>query len=302
MAAANCPASLKPISHYLILAAEHDKRDPVVAYWTRLYALQIGLKLSKKENDEQMFLISIMDQLEAFKKENRDNEAITNEVVAQAHLENYALKLFQYADRNDREANFNKNVVKAYFTAGRLYDVLETFGELSTEVTQNRKYAKWKATYIHNCLKNGETPIPGPMAGEGDDEFAELMGGGAAGNPSLPTPATPTDNPGPSIGFQPAPANTDGLVDQFDPLTIRAPSPPKDPEKSPGGFKAYVPDTPTQCEAFEETTAAGLGPELMAKAQKYCKWAGSALNYDDVPTAIENLQKALRLLQTGQDG
>lgn len=39
----------------------------------------------------------------------------------------------------------------------------------------------------------------------------------------------------------------------------------------------------------------------MSKAQKYCKWAGSALNYDDISTAITNLQKALRLLQTGQD-
>lgn len=27
---------------------------------------------------------------------------------------------------------------------------------------QHRKYARWKATYIHNCLKNGETPEAGP--------------------------------------------------------------------------------------------------------------------------------------------
>lgn len=39
----------------------------------------------------------------------------------------------------------------------------------------------------------------------------------------------------------------------------------------------------------------------MIKAQKYCKWAGSALTYDDVKAAIDNLQKALRLLQTGED-
>ena len=39
----------------------------------------------------------------------------------------------------------------------------------------------------------------------------------------------------------------------------------------------------------------------VAKAQKYCKWAGSALDYDDVTTAISNLEKALRLLKTGKD-
>ena len=32
----------------------------------------------------------------------------------------------------------------------------------------HRKYAKWKSTYIHNCLKNGITPVAGPLAMEED--------------------------------------------------------------------------------------------------------------------------------------
>ena len=51
-----------------------------------------------------------MDWLEALKKEHSENEAITNEVAAQAHMENYALKLFLYADKQDREGNFGKLV------------------------------------------------------------------------------------------------------------------------------------------------------------------------------------------------
>lgn len=54
-----------------------------------------------------------------------------------------------------------RNVVKAFYTAGLIYDILITFGELSDEAQKNGKYAKWKAAYIHNCLKNGETPVPG---------------------------------------------------------------------------------------------------------------------------------------------
>lgn len=61
-----------------------------------------------------------------------------------------------------------RNVVKAYYTAGVIYDVLLTFGELSEEIGDKKKYAKYKAAYIHNCLKNGETPIPGPP-GENDE-------------------------------------------------------------------------------------------------------------------------------------
>jgi vacuolar protein sorting-associated protein VTA1 len=38
----------------------------------------------------------------------------------------------------------------------------------------------------------------------------------------------------------------------------------------------------------------------MAKAQKHCKYATSALNYDDVETAITNLEECLRILKTGK--
>ena len=41
------------------------------------------------------------------KKEN-NSEAIHNEVVGQAHMENYALKVFLYADNEDRASRFNK--------------------------------------------------------------------------------------------------------------------------------------------------------------------------------------------------
>lgn len=33
------------------------------------------------------------------------------------------------------------------------------------------------------------------------------------------------------------------------------------------------------------------------QAQKYCRYAASALQYEDVKTAIENLRKALALLE-----
>lgn len=51
---------------------------------------------------------AIMDWLEQMKKQHADNEALTNDIAAQAHIENYALKLFLYADKQDREENFGK--------------------------------------------------------------------------------------------------------------------------------------------------------------------------------------------------
>ena len=53
-------------------------------------------------------LLPLMDWLERRKGELAGNEAVTNEVVASAHIENHAMKLFLWADREDREARFNK--------------------------------------------------------------------------------------------------------------------------------------------------------------------------------------------------
>lgn len=42
------------------------------------------------------------------KKQLGDNEAVTQEIVGSAHLENYALKMFLYADNEDRAGRFHK--------------------------------------------------------------------------------------------------------------------------------------------------------------------------------------------------
>jgi hypothetical protein len=37
------------------------------------------------------------------------------------------------------------------------------------QIEKNKKYAKWKAAYIHKCLRNGETPVAGPLPEEDDE-------------------------------------------------------------------------------------------------------------------------------------
>ncbi|XP_062137194.1 vacuolar protein sorting-associated protein VTA1 homolog [Drosophila sulfurigaster albostrigata] len=307
-----CPPSLKSIQHFLKLAQEHDSRDVVIAYWARLYALQIGLKASSQSAEETKLLLAIMDWLEQMKKQHVDNEALTNDIAAQAHIENYALKLFLYADKQDREENFGKNVVKAYYSSGVLYDILLTFGELSEEALHNRKYAKYKAAYIHNCLKNGETPIPGPFP---DDESAELgdnlasgsdnAGAGAGSQSDLPdeSPSEDVHPIAPTTPSPPAPHITPPTAEEVLNNPNKLPSPPVEEEK-PGGFEPYVPTAqPNAATYIPIVPVAGvqITPDQMITAQKYCKYAGSALNYDDVKTAIENLQKALKLLSTGSE-
>ncbi|XP_034238113.1 vacuolar protein sorting-associated protein VTA1 homolog [Thrips palmi] len=315
-----CPPTLKAIQHYLKIAQEHASRDPVVSYWSQLYALQTALTIDRKSDESKGFLVKMMDGLEAMKKELKENEAITNEVAAQAHIENYALKLFVWADSQDRAANFGKNVVKAFYTSGMLFDVLTTFGELSEEIQQNRKYAKWKAAYIHNCLKNGETPVPGPMKSEEDEEgfgsdaaagpVNPNMQDGASNNlPSIPQPTSPgssnaTDDFGlpqvpprfpnepPNVPSQPILPSPDfgfNLPSTPAPQPVVQPAQPSNPSMPPG-------DSSWQPNSSGEIV---LTAEQKEKASKWCKFAIGALTFDDIPTALSNLENAVYLLKNG---
>ena len=96
-------------------------------------------------------------------------EALTSEVVAQAHVEDVGLKLFEYADNEDKSSHFHKyvhilyplymciglglgpciimciavtlchcalhrNMIKAFFTCSHVFSLLNQFGDLTEEV------------------------------------------------------------------------------------------------------------------------------------------------------------------------
>ncbi|XP_050422161.1 vacuolar protein sorting-associated protein VTA1 homolog [Adelges cooleyi] len=282
----DCPESLKKIINYLKIASEHDAKDPVISYWSRLFALQMALTIDKSSKEAKNFLVSLMDWLEKQKTTMKDNEMITNETAAQAHFENYAVKLFNAADAMDRQQNYNKNIVKLFFTAGLLMDVLGVFGDVSEEVSNTQKYSKWKATYIHSCMKNGETPVPGPPAEEngsiGFNPKSETNSQEPPNNiPTVPSYSQPS-NDYPAPAFTPNPNNT-----QLPNTTITTPTEIR-PVVSEGG--------PLVLKDGMKLTQAQI-----TKAQKYCKFASSALNYDDIAESVSNLQKALKLLTTGED-
>lgn len=125
---------------------------------------------------------------------------------------------YLYIKNNDR------NVVKAYYTAGVIYDVLLTFGELSEEATDKRKYAKYKAAYIHNCLKSGETPIPGPP-GESDENNENESDTEASSGTNNNFVASNSGSTGGGMGFTP-PNNDPSPVTNDQPL-INIPSNPQ---------------------------------------------------------------------------
>lgn len=287
------PPVLKPIAHFLKAATEHANRDPVITYWCRLAALQTGLTLDKKSKEALELLLPLMDWLEKEKKVLKEQEAVTSEVVASAHVENYANKLFFWADKEDRAARFGKNVVKSFYTAGILFDVLSSCFELSPENAHARKYAKWKAAHIHTCLKNGQTPTAGPVGGMDDEEEEEGAAGGAGGwaQPQIPPPAATASHHAPPPPHAAAPP-------ALPPQEPSYQQPPPAPVPAPRAVNPPTVSVPALAEGLQDIT---LTPEITKAAQKYCKYAASALDYDDRNTALLNMTKAINLLKTGRE-
>lgn len=68
------------------------------------------------------------------------NEAVTNEAVGSAYMENFALKVFLSADQEDRAGITGKGTIRKFVVAGQFIEVLRCFeGGLTEEVGEARE-------------------------------------------------------------------------------------------------------------------------------------------------------------------
>lgn len=73
-----------------------------------------------------------------------------------------------------------------------------------------------------------------------------------------------------------------------------APSPMVSAPHSPPSNQAYIHPPSSQQQEYKPRKE--VTPEDMAKAQKFAKWAVSALDYEDVENAIEQFRNGLKAL------
>lgn len=313
------PPILKPINSFIKLAKEYDKKDPVIGYFCRMYAVQKGIKLDSKSPDSKSFLFGLMDKLEGDKKRLIDYnvEAIGNDTFAQAYLENHSIEIFTSADNGDRAGVFDKSVTKGFYTASLLFEVLTYFGESNDENQIMQRYSKWKATYLHRCSQTGETPIPGPAGSGFEDQLALLVTDMSALSsipqtsnnedeeinlrevPSLPdVPGLPDVPSLPNVPDLPEIPSLPDIPTSNDPL-------PKQ-NTTPYNLQQYIPPVapavqPPPVQPAQQNLSM-LTPQLdfsnlnVEQVQKHLKFAVSSLEYEDIGSAVGNLSSALELL------
>ena len=158
---------------------------------------------------------------------------------------------------------------------------------LPFQVQTRLKYAKWKAVEIDRCLKCGITPTPGPPGG---DEGGEFNLGEADANSSDSSDVPPPQYPSITPSSVPTPS-----PDSQKPV----PKPRHQADTSSAPPKLV--QQPTPMPPPPQAQAKSVGSAEISRAQKLCKFASSALDYQDVTGAVDFLQKAIKLLQTGKE-
>lgn len=101
---ASLPASLKGLKQFLLQAKQVKKLNPLVAYYCRMHALNLAVKVPKDARDADStfmpFVVSLMDELEAEKKDLSLDQTTDADAV-----EAFANSIFDKADKDDRSGS-----------------------------------------------------------------------------------------------------------------------------------------------------------------------------------------------------
>ncbi|RDX50470.1 DUF605-domain-containing protein [Lentinus brumalis] len=160
----------------------------------------------------------------------------------------------------------------------------KTEGEIDAETTPPPSAAKsvrFSPSVVGGALSPSEPPIdedpfsvrsPGPSAPPSSGTAY-----GSASAPPLPPSQTSPARPPPPPAATPSPSRSHPQA--------YVQGVPSGPTPAMGAATATVTTTPPQ-----------LTPQIISRAQKHCKFAISALDYEDSEQAVKELREALRLL------
>jgi vacuolar protein sorting-associated protein VTA1 len=297
----------------------------------------LATNLHHKDKHVAEFATNLLDDIEDMKSTDpglNTDEAIailSDDDTAQAYLESFATKIFLRADNEIHNKQTTKATPQKLLAASQFFDLLRVFKpELEPDVSDKIRYAKFHAARILKAYKNGDDPddYEPPKVDEPDEEqeLAELnampdepdaheqqqtlteqgideldlpTAPGIAKEPEVPPLTGDSD----LVELPSAPPIMPTVPDLE---ATELPDIPKAPSRQP---LSKEPATSRPARRHSSTSSAKHitkqevqhmmnESEVVSAAQKNAKFAISALNYDDMDTAIKELREALSLLET----
>mmetsp|Transcript_21668 Transcript_21668/g.50015 ORF Transcript_21668/g.50015 Transcript_21668/m.50015 type:complete len:382 (-) Transcript_21668:71-1216(-) len=257
------PPDLKKITSFIRRAEELDKdktngESRLVAYYCRQYAVHVGIPLADSKPSKDC-LGAILNDLEkekaAMNNFNRDESKYL--------CREFADKIFNKADQEDRAGSANKVTARTFYAAATFFEILQQFyadDDASPEREEEKNktvYAKWKATEILKAIKEGRQPTPG---GYGEDATEEAGADDEKVEENPPVVNLTSDDP---PNDQKAEEKKDSENEEI-PSAEDLPLPPSAPVAPPALPVAESPKVETvkdeEDEGDEEGTEVQLGP------------------------------------------
>lgn len=323
------PAELKSLGSVAARANELELVEPAVSYWSRYWIVQKSMELQKTQRSPKVeeYLLYVLDELEAMKSKHAGMIELESLANGKVKVEAFALQVFDNADREEKARNATRGTSSKFLAAATFLEVCQVFGQPEKELVDKRKYAKVQAMRIQSAIAAGKDPNTRKITPKG-----QAAGSAPTAAESAELDALMAQPPSTvQVGVKSSPGSPDvSAVDSVTQLPMvgsaslsssdEITSNPYFPaDKDLEVFSPQIPDRPTretndvdqQAVLFtqkEQEVRSNLAPpqdvvvpvdaDAVANAQKHAKWAISALNYEDVTTAISELKLALDCLAT----
>jgi len=276
---------LKPIKKYLQQANQLQKLDPLLAYYCRMHAVSEAMKLKQKSKEDLKIVNNLVEWLEQQKHLRSSREEGRNRCEAMA------LSIFDLADTQDRAGKANKETALSFHASFVLMEVSRQFGDLSSDLLEKNKYAKWKTADIFKALAAGTTPHPGPLTEPTTENQDTIQNATPDSISSLQNSSTSIATPMPvasencfSSNVPPPYVQTNTANTAISPAYSNASSLSSASGESSGSLLVVA------------NTMARNRTDAMTECEKLLKHASSALRFDDIDTAVNKLQQSLALL------
>lgn len=221
----------------------------------------------------------------------------------------FASRIFLAADNEDRAGQATKKTGRLFLVASQFFEVMRVFGELPEEIEERIRYAKWKAADIVKALNEGRQPHPGPVVAATEDRQQSPPFGTAIEPGQATSPSPPADHSTRRTSSQQDQGTLPSLSGQFSPPSSGFPTNPENvpapapivlpPINVPAPVVIGSPPSSTPASSLVKPPVSPvLDPMTLSVAEKYARYAVSAIQFEDVPTAINNLQLCLDTLRS----
>ncbi|KAL2756718.1 hypothetical protein ACRALDRAFT_2041337 [Sodiomyces alcalophilus JCM 7366] len=156
------PASLRQadITRFVNRANQLREVKPAITYWCEYWVVNQILSKQLHTTDEESlnYTTNLMDRLEKTKAEYATEEAITDDAVGQAVVEEFAQQTFARAERVLKANRVTRQTADTFDAAATFFQLLNVWGQPDIEAQKKIKYAKWNAARILKAIREGNDP------------------------------------------------------------------------------------------------------------------------------------------------